>query len=225
MDSIVDKDIIKWVADNRPKNKEEISQYLLDKKSLLDSILYLEPWVRNRKILFLGDDDHMSILLAYFFNIEAFIYEFDVDVRNSIKELSIKLDISERVNTFSYDARNNWDIDIPMFDAFHINPPFSKSNKGKGAILWLHRCLQKMNVNALGICNIPTTKQRNWSSSNWFEVQKFLTKNNCVINTISKPFQSYENVIPRRKIYSSIILMHKLGELQEEIIIPNNLYN
>ncbi|PWI28919.1 hypothetical protein DI383_14265 [Flavobacteriaceae bacterium LYZ1037] len=223
MNSVIDKEIISWISTNRPKNKEEISQYFLDENSLYESLIFLEPWVRNRKILFLGDGDHISILLAYFFNVKAYIYDIDNDITNSLKELSIKLDIPNQVNVFNYDARNEWN-DKERFDAFHINPPFAKNNKSKGAILWLQRCLQKININGLGICNIPTTRQREWSSNNWFEIQKFLSKNNCVIDSISKPFQSYENVSPRRKIHSSIVLLHKIGELKDNIKVPKELY-
>lgn len=224
MNNIIDTDIIDWVADNRPSNKEEISQYFLDKKSLYDSLKYLEPWVRNRSILFLGDGDHISILVSYFFNVNSFVYDIDDDILMSLDNLSEKLDIKERVKTFKYDARDEWGNKVPFFDCFHINPPFSKSNKGQGAKFWLFRCLQKTKNNGIGICNMPTTRQRKWSSENWFEVQKFLSDNNCVIDTISEPFQSYENVSARRKIHSSVIIMHKIGGLQTELPIPENLY-
>lgn len=224
MNNIIDKEIINWVTLNRPKNKEQISQYFLDENSLYESLIYLEPWVRNRKILFLGDGDHISILLAYFFNVNAFVFDIDYDIINSLKTLSEKLDIPEKINAFYYDARYDWGEEFEKFDAFHINPPFSKNNKSQGAKLWLQRCLQKTSVGSLGICNIPTTRQRSWSSDNWFEVQKFLSNNNCIIDSISKPFQSYENLSPRRKIHSSIVILYKKGELKDKIVVPEDLY-
>ncbi|OGI32637.1 hypothetical protein A2188_00710 [Candidatus Woesebacteria bacterium RIFOXYA1_FULL_43_9] len=86
--------------------------------------------VKGKRILFLGDDDFTSILVAGL-NLAEQITVLDIDSRilNSIK--SISSENNSGIKTFEYDARNPLPNDlVGQFDVVFTDPPYTSEGVG-----------------------------------------------------------------------------------------------
>lgn len=65
------REILRFTTDishNRPDADMSIEQYLMTPESMATQTMLLQSTFQNKKVLFLGDDDHMSVIFARFLN-------------------------------------------------------------------------------------------------------------------------------------------------------------
>lgn len=102
------RDILKLavkIAAARPAPDTGIEQYLMSAESMARQVLCLEETFRGKTVFFLGDDDHMSVLLAYCLGVSPVVAEIDERVRSSLARLYGELHIRHPAGIISYDAR------------------------------------------------------------------------------------------------------------------------
>ncbi len=161
---------IKLLKKNRVKPNHEISQWYMFYRDIKKQVKFLIKNLKCESIMFLGDGDGISILLAMTLaknkctNIKK-IYVFDIDERelNLYNKLAKEQNVSKYIQfvTIRY---NIFDI-VPSkytnaFDWFYINPPYSSTTtpKGIGFQLWLERCIEMTKDNAKGIIVYPSNE-------------------------------------------------------------------
>ncbi len=161
------QDIFRYYANQRLKPNHIVSQWYMYLDDLKKQVGLLYNTLNCEKLMFLGDGDGVSILLALMLaeNKEKcikHIYVFDIDERelNLYKRIAKDNNVTEFVD-FQVVRYNIFDK-VPdkyvnMFDAFYINPPYSSttSPKGVGFHLWLERCIEMSDSNAKGCIVYP----------------------------------------------------------------------
>jgi predicted methyltransferase len=73
---------IQFIAESRPNPKHEIEQYFMKPESLKKQLSLCEA-LNGKKVLFLGDGDHLSLVLAKYLDIEATVPDIDYEIIES----------------------------------------------------------------------------------------------------------------------------------------------
>lgn len=213
---------IEFIANERPHAKHEIEQYLMKPQSLYDQLL-LSKRLDNKKILFLGDDDHLSIVLAYYLNIESVVLEVDRDVLNSHKNLKHRLSLSNH-KVFLYDIvypMNLWSD----YDAFVINPPYGSKNDLFGAKVWTSRAVSVIKNKGLGLTILPICFDYKWSTENMIKYQAFLSSIGLCMYDINHNIHEYYATHKHPDLRSSNIWSYKVKHYPDMFgVITENLY-
>ena len=162
----------------------------------------LHKLINSEKVLFLGDGDGISILLALFSknkpnNIKE-ICVLDIDERklNLYKQLIMKNHVEERIK-FSVLQYNVIDK-IPSqyknyFDYFYINPPYcyETTPAGLGFFFWLERCKEFTKENAEGYIVYPESHGKLDISNIKENIYNYLKTNNFDIVGTSRFAHKY----------------------------------
>lgn len=211
-----DFNLIKQICLSRPPAKHSIEQYLMTAESLYQQLKVCEPFFDGTRVLFIGDDDHMSILASHFFITEIIVLEIDRRIINNQRYWEKKLSLS-RHSIFEYDiTANNNHRKIGQFDGFFINPPYGSKNEAFGAKLWLSKAMELSKTGGIGLIILPINLDLSWSITNMLSIQNFLFQNNCVILKIDNDLHTYED-LPDKNLRSSNIWTYYLGNADKLI--------
>ena len=167
------KNFFEIFEDERLSPNHEVSQWYMYVEDMQKQVEYLHGLLNCEKIVFLGDGDGISILMALMLtqkpksNVKE-IFVFDIDERelNLYKRLAEKFNVSDFVkfNVVNYNVFDK----IPekyknYFDFFYINPPYSYTTKpaGLGFSLWLERCVELTTASAEGCVVYPVEHGEN----------------------------------------------------------------
>ncbi len=213
------------VLQNRPSANHSIEQFLMTPEKVIAQAELVGPYLQDSTVFFLGDDDHVSPLLAVNFGIKPVVYEVDNRVIESLRR-SYKLlgvtDFEVRV----YDARNPIS-NTPDYDGFYLNPPYSSKSEGLGIKIWLARIMEACNLNSKGVLVMP------WDGGNinqpWVDdvqhaVSIFLDQHSFSIEKIDHNVHTYEEVNDNELMSSNIYLQWH-GSKPNTSLPVNNLYN
>ncbi len=128
------------IYNSRPTAKREYDQFLATKETLIKRTLFLmeSGELLNRKILFLGDDDHTSIAISSVTKkTDITLLDIDLDVLNNINNLAKKHDYS--ITSVLHDVRKPLPKNlIHQFDAVFTDPPYTL----EGIDLFIHQAIQ-----------------------------------------------------------------------------------
>lgn len=195
----------------RPKADLSIEQYLMTAESLATQVLCLASLFQDKKILHLGDDDHLSVLFAKHLNSSPIVAEYDNRIR---KSLSAKLTSHgiEEFQVFQYDARNPMPRDVKA-DAFYINPPYSSKNEGKGAKVWISRVASAVQKGSTSVLVYPIDETLPWTMSCLKSILDFAYKCGFVMTNIDRDVHTYEYLPKDPGLLSSNIYLYKFADI------------
>jgi predicted methyltransferase len=159
----------------RPEPDPQLEQFLMMAPNLADQAEYLGRIFADRRVLFLGDDDHVSILVAAFSTVSPVVYEVDHRVVASLKSWADRLPLPS-YSVALHDIREPF-RQPPECDAFYINPPYSSKTDGYGIKFWISRALEGCVPYCEGVIVLPADSDGGWIDQNWLSVQDFLTAN------------------------------------------------
>lgn len=163
----------------RPPADHALEQFHMTWDSMMRQAEDLITLFQGKRVLFLGDDDHISVLLAAFGDIEPVVYEIDPRVVKSLREWATKLQLLN-FSAIEHDIRVKLNISKKT-DAFYINPPYSSRNHGYGIKFWITRALENCTNDCCGVIVMPSDEHLKWVNDNWIEVQRFVAANGCRI--------------------------------------------
>lgn len=166
MDEIIDT--FDQFNKTRLKPNHEVSQWYMHIEDLRKQVEYLAQNITQEKIVFLGDGDGVSIMLAIELSkIQSSVKEicvFDIDERelNLYNFLANKFNVKEKIkfSTVHYNVFDKLPENfIGYFDFFYINPPYSYTTEpvGLGFSLWLERCIELTTKLATGCIVYPVS--------------------------------------------------------------------
>lgn len=145
-------DLVAEIAASRPPADHGIRQYLMTPRSLWRQANLIGEFFRGQRVFFLGDDDHVSPLLAKLYGVEPVVYEYDPRVRSNLERWFGKLSVKAEVR--AYDARCS--IAVPtLCDSFYINGPYSADKNGLGHKVWLMRAMAACRPMCSGVMVMP----------------------------------------------------------------------
>lgn len=178
------------IAAGRPAPDTSLEQFHMTADSLIRQAEALQLFFSGKRVLFLGDDDHASVLLAAFSDVTAVVYDIDARVIASLNSWAERLPLL-RFSATVHDIRDPLP-DIGPCDAFYINPPYASRNAGYSIRFWLTRALEGCVPHCDGVLVLPTDDTLRWVNENWFSVQEFLAANGCRILNRDRLTHLYE---------------------------------
>jgi predicted methyltransferase len=215
---------IEKLASSRPTADHSIEQFLMKPEDLEAQADRIGPFLSGRRVFFLGDDDHMSPILAVRFNVSPVVYEIDPRVRESLVSWFSRLGIKGNVQI--YDVHNPVQI-TPKCGAFYINPPYSSKSEGLGAKIWLMRALEACDPECSGILVLPWeggSIDETWVDEVQQSVTSFIQNNGVKIMKIDHNSASYSDT-NHLGLMSSNLYLSGVEVSKHELIDTTRLYN
>jgi predicted methyltransferase len=161
---------------SRPMADPKLEQFHMSYVSMLDQMKVLQGRFNQRRVLFLGDDDHMSILLAAFADLSPVVLEIDPRVVDSLQGWANRLHLRD-FRVLHHDLRNEMPDIGPPCESFYVNPPYSSKNAGHGIRAWITRAMEVCIPEMEGVLVLPSDEHVSWIDRNWLLTQEFLTAN------------------------------------------------
>ena len=208
-------DCLDIILYSRPVPHREYDQIYMKARSLLEQVEYVREYINGKKVVFLGDGDGMSILLAllsqkYPLGInELTVFDFDTRILNVFESIRTqqKLDIPMSFNL--YNVINPVDSYFyEKYDFFYINPPYGSKNKGLSCILWIIRCMELTTINAEGCIIIPDDETMPWTIDCANEIYAFLERSGFQIIKSIKNIHQY-HLDDNPTLLSSMIIVRR----------------
>lgn len=186
------RELIFDILNSRPTSNHEIDQVLMTPASVFLQFELCASDIKNKKIIFIGDDDHVSLLFSKFYDAQCTVLEYDQRIIKNLQLWSEKLELKNyQIKEFNAKNPVSEPLLLNNFNFFYINPPYSSKNKGYGAKVWLSRALECCNGGAKGILVVPIMESLDWSMNNINIIENFLLNNNCTILRIDQNVHNY----------------------------------
>lgn len=172
------------IALSRPRPYREYDQIYMFEEDLVKHVYELISHVKSKKIVFMGDGDGVSILLALITHnmvdrpISIVVFDFDERILNTYRRISEKYGLTH-IQYVHYNIIEPLPKKyIGVFNYFCINPPYGSKNAGLSCILWLRRCIDACNKEGAGGCIVyPNSLDQEWSVRNTQNILQFLKQN------------------------------------------------
>ena len=187
-----------------------IEQYLMTPESMARQVNIMEPVLNGKKVLFLGDDDHLSVLFGRYLNVSPVVVEYDARIRRSLRDNYVKNNINNYLIE-EYDARNVLPRHVNA-DAFYINPPYSSKNRGKGAKVWLSRVARAVPVGSLSVLVYPIDEGLQWTLDCTNDILQYAYDCGLMVVNIDKDIHTYEHLPKDPGLLSSNIYLYKFKD-------------
>ena len=200
----------------------DLDQVPLTPQSLLDRANYIHEYsspLDNKKVLFVGDNDHTSILLGYLSqSLHGTIIDIDTKVLNSINDFivdekfdlkTVHQDILQILNKQQKDP-----IGEMLFDICVTDPPYTK----KGFEMFLQYSLLHLTNNGVIYIAAPYMASEDWCRNLLTHIELFLLQHHLVIEEVRQGFGIYTHF---EGIISSLIVARKFEFYK---MINKNLY-
>lgn len=204
------------ISQARPDADVSIEQYLMTPESMATQTMQLQSIFNNKKILFLGDDDHMSVVFSKFLDIRPTIVEFDERIRDNLSALYREHHIP-KAEIMEYDARNPLPSEVTA-DAFYINPPYSSKNQGKGAKVWISRVANAVPVGSTSVLVYPIDEKLPWTLACMNEIANYAYSCGMSIVNIDRDLHTYGYLPKDPGLLSSNIFLYKFADIMPKEI-------
>ena len=190
--------LVDMVEKERPLPYREYDQIYMINKDLVGHISLLNQKVAGKDVVFMGDGDGVSILLALVTKGTEYephsitVFDFDNRILNTYRRLSQEYDISN-FKCYQYNIIDPLPADcLRKYDFYHINPPYGSKNNGLSCILWLMRCLDACKLESCSGCVVyPYDENHNWSIVNMKRIVNFLRKNGFEVDECWRNIHKY----------------------------------
>lgn len=196
----------------RPNADMSIEQYLMTPESMSHQVELLATIFRDKKILFLGDDDHMSVLFGKYLNVCPVVLDYDSRIRASLEGQYRKFDI-QKYRIEEYDARKLLSKEVKA-DAFYINPPYSSKNNGKGAKVWISRVARAVPVGSTSALVYPIDESLPWTLTCTNEILQYAYDCGLIITNIDRDVHTYGHLPNDPGLLSSNIYLYKFRDVK-----------
>jgi hypothetical protein len=212
------------IAKSRPLADHTIEQFLMTPESMARQVVIVTKYLFGRTVLFIGDDDHISVLFAKHLNIKPIVLEYDDRIINNIEKQYIQNGISDYV-VAKYDVRHDLPKNISA-DTFYVNPPYSSKNKGLGIKTWLLRGAQAVPLGSVSVAVVPLSEHLAWTMQNLAGVISFGFGVGLYLCGIDKDLHAYHDVNDDGLLSANIYLkkIHKSNDIKLGDIDGNKLY-
>ena len=209
----------------RPEADMSIEQYLMTPESMARQVNIMKSVLSDKKVLFLGDDDHLSVLFGKYLDVSPVVVEYDARIRRSLRDNYAKNNIDSYIIE-EYDARNALPQHIKA-DAFYINPPYSSKNRGKGAKVWLSRVAGAVPVGSVSVLVYPIDEDLQWTLDCTHEILQYAYDCGLMVANIDKDVHTYGHLPKDPGLLSSNIYLYKYKDCvakENEDIDGGSLY-
>lgn len=177
----------------RPAADHSLEQFLMESESMVEQVYCLMDFEFDTSVVFIGDDDHLSLLLAEALGCAIDVYDIDQRIVDSINRLASQRDV--RVRAYRYDVMDPFPRP-GQYRRFYINPPYSSKTRGLGAKVWIRRALEAVSGDGTGILVYPgfeSQQSLTWIVENVHAIQAYLTDAGCFVYRIDVDKHRYRD--------------------------------
>lgn len=185
------------ICKQRPVADHSLEQFLMEPASMVEQVYCLQDFEFESLVVFIGDDDHLSILLAEALGCAIDVYDVDERIVESINKLAKRRNV--RVRAFPYDVMDSFPRP-GQYRRFYINPPYSSKTLGLGAKVWIQRALEAIAVDGVGVLVYPGFESQqalSWIGENLHALQAYLADAGCFVYRIDVDKHRYEDTNDR----------------------------
>jgi predicted methyltransferase len=202
-------------ANSRPVANNKIEQTLMTPESMANQVVTLCSLLMGKKVFFLGDDDHMSLLFAKFCDVKPVVMEIDKRIRENL-EKQYKKNCVFNYRIFNYDARDEL-VTKEKCELFYVNPPYSSKNNGKGAKVWIFRASKVVPVGSTSVLVYPISEDIVWTMNCFNSIQNFVQECGFSVVNIDRDIHTYYG-LNDSGLYSSNIYLYKQANASKSLL-------
>lgn len=206
--------IIDTIVYSRPLPNREYDQIYMRALDMVKQAKFVEQFVSEKKIVFLGDGDGMSVLLsALNFGINSIgLYDFDerilLNTKKQVNNLNIKIPIQCNLYNVIMPIENS---DLNKYDFFYINPPYGSYNEGLSCRIWIDRCIDLCTDQCSGCIIIPYDSRLSWTIHNMHKIQLYLLDKGFIIRDMISYMHQY-HLEDNPNLKSATLIVEKISD-------------
>ena len=161
----------RWEA-MRPASLREFDQIPMLGVDLVESVKAVAPQLADRRVVFMGDHDGVSVLTGMFASRgllpaprTMYMLDFDERLVERARQVAAEYGFSHLLTAELYNAFDAVPSHlVGAFDAFYTNPPYGMSNGGESVRLFMGRAMEMASApGSLGHVVLPCDPQRPWT--------------------------------------------------------------
>ncbi len=197
-----------YISKLRPRSNEFIDQCPISDHDLANRVNlifnYLSP-LKDKELLFIGDDDLTSAVIGYLTNTKLSVIDIDKNLLSLIsKKINNKSSQLINANILDIIDRKISDPIKNNFDAFVTDPPYTEM----GYKYFLSYGISHLKIHGLAFIAVPYMNDEDWSAELLYKVEDFLIKNGLVIIETIPAFAEYMH---EDKVLSTMIVAKKVS--------------
>lgn len=199
----------------RPKALRRFDQIPMRSLDMLCQVKLMAPYLAGRSVVFIGDYDCTSVLLALLGQAgclpspaHMLVLDFDERLLETVHSLAIRFRISDRLKVQLYNVFDQLPENLAgQFDWFYTNPPYGCRNNGESARLFVTRGLELVHSGGVGGCVIvPDDPVRPWTESAMAATQTFFAEHGWMVDEKFNQLHQY-HLDDDRELASSTMLV------------------
>jgi N4-bis(aminopropyl)spermidine synthase len=178
-----DLEAVRIIEEIRPKSLRAYDQIPMKSEDMVRQTKLVGPLLRGKSVVFMGDHDSTSLLLALLGELQNFpkpahmlILDFDERLLVAANALADRYGFNDILDVQLYNAFDPVPLELMgKFDWFYTNPPYGCRNQGESARLFITRCFELVRSDEANGCIIlPHDPSRPWTRSAMLATQRFL---------------------------------------------------
>lgn len=193
------------IARNRPAALKHLDQVHMTAESTQKTCKSLAPYMERKKLIFIGDDDLMSLRFSRFCSPRsATVLDIDERILSHIRRNATQYGFA--ISTRPYNVLEDLPQELKgSADFFYTNPPYGSKNKGDSCKAFALRGIECLSIGGHGAIVIGSGAQHEWAMAAEASTLEFVEESGCRIVGAIKDFQGYEG----NPIRSSMFVIRK----------------
>lgn len=188
------------VIQNRPQPLREFDQIYMKAGDMVLQTSLIAQRFAGRKLLFMGDGDSISLCLAYLVKREVIdrgpesivVLDFDERMVRAVERFADREGISDKIQSQLYNCIDRLPNELlGKFDAFYTNPPWGAHNDGESVKVFVERCFEASNAEAVGAVVIADDPSLVWSQKVLAETQSFALGSGFYVQEMQTKLHTY----------------------------------
>lgn len=189
LENILDREKIMEILSHRLDPERNYDQFLATKETVIERIRLMDKLgdLRQKKLLFLGDDDFTSVLAGiYGDTAEISVLEIDKRITTEIRKFNDKYNL--KINVILHDLRKNIPVEfLSKFDVVFFDPPYSSN----GMKLFLSRAIQTLDFHNKASRIYMCYGNSDLAREKFVEIQKIIAESGLMTRYIYDKFNRY----------------------------------
>ncbi len=189
LEAVLDLKKVEEILSTRPSAERNYDQFLATQETVISRLKLMDYLgdLRQKKILFIGDDDFMSVITAVYGDpAEISVLEIDKRITTQIRKLSDKYNLNIKI--LLHDVKKNLPSEyISQFDVVFTDPPYTSN----GVKLFLSRAIQTLYFHNKAARIYFCYGNSDLAREKFVEIQKIVSDSGLMIRSVIDKFNRY----------------------------------
>lgn len=187
--------------------------------SQLTQAKLISDYLTKRHVVFLGDGDCMSLVLAVLGArgvikppAHMLVLDFDERILNFIREAGQEFHLPnpDMIDLCRYNVRDPVPDNLAeQGDVFYTNPPYGSADQGECGKIFLGRCMELCKAGSWGVAILPFEHHTTWTKNAMANIQSFLAENGYVVSEMIRGVHQY-HLDDRPELLSGTVVVDRV---------------